>query len=419
MAFNYHGMKLSLFKDRTGWQGPSGWISGQFPTGEAKNPVSGISWYEAGAFAEYRNKNLPTLYHWCAVIDPQLIPLQAKNSNFGNHLIAQVGTYKGINRYGLYDIIGNVREWIHNQINDENYVFGGSVNDPAYSAVQAYSSNPWERNESTGFRCIKYLNDTNKAAIERGFNYTEVPVSINDKPVSDEVFRVFVRQFEYDKKPIDIKKSSVEDFNGWKHEKITIDPVYDGPDLEINIYLPNNVNPPFQSVIIFPGDDAINKIPQNINYYPSLGDFLLRSGRAIIMPQYYNTYGRGSNFSFTETFLEYKESHIKRIKDLQRTIDYLIRPDIDTSRIAYLGVSWGSFHAPYILAVERRIKLAIVNAFGLSGNKNYPEYYHINYLPRIKIPMLMLSGKYDFDWNYETQRLYYEWLGTSLNDKNG
>ena len=277
---------------------------------------------------------------------------------------------------------------------------------------------PWERNEYTGFRCIKYLNDTNKAVIERGFNYTEVPLSINDKPVSDEVFRIFVRQFEYDNKPIDIKKSSVEDFNGWKHEKITIEPVYDGPDLEINIYLPNNVNPPFQSVVIFPGDDAINKIPQKINDYPSYHEFLLRSGRAIIMPQYYNTYGRGSNFSFSETFQEYKESHFKRIKDIQRTIDYLVsRPDIDTSRIAYLGVSWGSFHAPYILAVEGRIKVAIVNAFGLCGNKTLPEYYHINYLPRIKIPMLMLSGKYDYDWNYETQRLYYEWLGTSLNDK--
>jgi eukaryotic-like serine/threonine-protein kinase len=352
------------------------------------------------------------------LIDLELIPFQAKNSNFGNHLIAQVGTYKGINRYGLYDIIGNVREWIHNQINDENYVFGGSVNDPAYSAIQAYSSNPWERNELTGFRCIKYLNDTNKAVIEKGFNYIEVPLSIKDKPVSDEVFRIFIRQFEYDKKPIDVKKSSTEDFNGWKHEKITIDASYEGPDLEINIYLPINVNPPFQSVIIFPGDDAVINIPQRINDYPSMHDFLLRSGRAIIMPQYYNTYGRGSNFSFSETFQEYKESHIKRIKDIQRTIDYLeSRPDIDTSRIAYLGVSAGSFYAPYILAVERRIKLAIVNAFGLSGNKNYPEYYHINYLPRIKIPMLMLSGKYDFDWNFETQRLFYEWLGTSPNDK--
>jgi hypothetical protein len=55
---------ISFFKDRSDWQGPSGWISGQFPTGESKNPVSGISWFEAAAFAEYRKKSLPTLYHW-------------------------------------------------------------------------------------------------------------------------------------------------------------------------------------------------------------------------------------------------------------------------------------------------------------------------------------------------------------------
>jgi len=30
----------------------------------------------------------------------------------------------------LFDIVGNVREWIFNEVNDKKYIFGGGVKDP-------------------------------------------------------------------------------------------------------------------------------------------------------------------------------------------------------------------------------------------------------------------------------------------------
>ncbi len=163
---------IAFFKDKTGWYGPSKWIAGSYPPDQGPNyPVSGISWFEAAAYAEYSGKNLPTLYHWCAMIDRELIPLQIEYSNFGNKFISPVGTYKGIGKHGVFDIIGNVREWIHNESNENRYILGGSVNDPPYYSIEAYDYDPWTRDEFSGFRCIKYVNDKNKTTLEKALNF--------------------------------------------------------------------------------------------------------------------------------------------------------------------------------------------------------------------------------------------------------
>jgi formylglycine-generating enzyme required for sulfatase activity len=68
--FVRHGKTLSLdeakalFLDRTGRPGPSTWELGSFPEGQAEFPVSGLSWYEAAAYAAFVGKSLPTL-HQC------------------------------------------------------------------------------------------------------------------------------------------------------------------------------------------------------------------------------------------------------------------------------------------------------------------------------------------------------------------
>jgi len=55
---------MNYFKDATGRSGPAGWQVGDYPDGEDDYPVSGISWYEAAAYAEYAGKNLATANHW-------------------------------------------------------------------------------------------------------------------------------------------------------------------------------------------------------------------------------------------------------------------------------------------------------------------------------------------------------------------
>ena len=55
---------MSKLRDRTGTPGPSTWELGSFPEGQDDYPVSGVSWYEASAYAESVGKTLPTIYHW-------------------------------------------------------------------------------------------------------------------------------------------------------------------------------------------------------------------------------------------------------------------------------------------------------------------------------------------------------------------
>ena len=47
-----------------------------------------------------------------------------------------------------------------------------------------------------------------------------------------------------------------------------------------------------------------------------------------------------------------------------------------------------------------------------------PEVDPINFLPRIETPVLMLNGKYDFFFPYETSQLpFYTFLGTPKENK--
>ncbi len=48
------------FVDSTGRPGPATWEAGTYPTGQEDYPVSGISWFEAAAYAEFVGKSLPT-----------------------------------------------------------------------------------------------------------------------------------------------------------------------------------------------------------------------------------------------------------------------------------------------------------------------------------------------------------------------
>ena len=105
--------------------------------------------------------------------------------------------------------------------------------------------------------------------------------------------------------------------------------------------------------------------------------------------------------------------------DFQIVCDYLeSREDMDMDKLAYFGLSWGGFVAPYVLAIEKRIKAGIVVAFGVLSSGENPEYDQISYLPQVRIPMLMMNGKYDFDFTLETQQAFYDFLGTPEEDKH-
>jgi dipeptidyl aminopeptidase/acylaminoacyl peptidase len=147
-------------------------------------------------------------------------------------------------------------------------------------------------------------------------------------------------------------------------------------------------------------------------------DFVIRSGRAAVYPIYKDTYERHMEPPPTGPNLR-RDLVIQWSKDLGRTLDYLeTRPDIDSGRIAYYGMSLGAIDGVTLVALENRFKTAIFASGGFRLERAPPEVEPINFAPRIKIPVLLIAGRYDFAHPYETTQVpMFRFLGTAEPDK--
>jgi pimeloyl-ACP methyl ester carboxylesterase len=107
------------------------------------------------------------------------------------------------------------------------------------------------------------------------------------------------------------------------------------------------------------------------------------------------------------------------VKEYSRTIDYLeTRKDMQADKVAYLGWSWGGFIGGIIPAIEKRIRVVVLNVGGMAMEKALPEVDQLNYLPRVTQPVLMLNGSYDMYFPVESaQKPMFRLLGTPQNEK--
>jgi len=415
---------MAEFLDQTDRPGPATWQAGDYPEGQDDYPVSGVSWYEAAAYAEFSGKTLPTGHHWGIArgeYTPMIQVFQlggyaifAPFSNFQGRGPTPVGSNQGMTAYGAYDMPGNVREWCWNEIEQGRLVRGGAWNDNTYMFREMSQASPFDRSSKNGFRCALYP-DPEKIP-ESAFSLLEPGETIDfykEKPVSDPIFEVYKEQVSYDKTDLDARvESRDESSEYWIQEKITFDAAYGGERVIAVFFLPKNTAPPYQTIIYFPGEQAITRnsskdIVTDLEFNVFLS-FILKNGRAVLYPVYKETMERR-----VDTFPPYRTSQIQWVKDYKRCIDYLeTREDIDCDKLAYYGMSWGGCLGPIITAVEDRLKASVLLAGGLEWTKN-PAANPINYVTRVKIPTLMINGKYDTAFVYETSiKPLFDLLGT-------
>ena len=366
---------LALFKDSTGRPGPATWRAGDYPDGQDNYPVTGVSWFEAAAYAEFVGKSLPTIWHWRipnvitaggAVRFFQLSHIQAL-SNFGDGP-APVGSRPGVNFAGVYDMAGNVREWCWNASQNGRCLRGGAWNDAPYMYARVSQADPSDRSSKNGFRCVLYPDEISELALEP---FVNTPRNFyEENPISDEAFEVFRNLFAYDRNALRADIESVDEAADWVQQRATFDAAYGNERMVAYVYLPRNATPPFQTVLYFPGSSAISnpdRPPFSTNF-----DFLLKSGRAVVYPIYKGTHERSEGMDLlhfrphgTHRYVEYLTMWVK---DARRSLDYLeSRDDIDPERFAFYGSSWGGYLANVIPAIEKRLKANLVRIGGLAS----------------------------------------------------
>lgn len=121
------------FVDATGAEPPLLWRNGTYPPAKINHPVVYVSWFDADAFCQWAGKRLPTEEEWEKAARgsdgrhfPWGTPFDFKKANTPQYWLAKgievsqgstlpVASFEeGKSPYGLYDMAGNVYEWVSN-----------------------------------------------------------------------------------------------------------------------------------------------------------------------------------------------------------------------------------------------------------------------------------------------------------------
>jgi dienelactone hydrolase len=421
--FNFN-LAQKLFVDKTGFLGPATWSNGSFPDGKAKFPVNGISWYEADAYAKFMKKNLPSVHQWAKAATPSISGLVCPVSNFSKSETKEVPYSTIKSGYGLSDVAGNVREWCANATKDdltERAILGGGYDDDPYTFNDYYGQDAFSRTSSNGVRLVKDLTNNNlplySEVIKKPFrDFLKLP------KISKEIFEIYKRQFDYESGPLDIKILKTDNSDpDYTYELIEYNAAYNNERMSGVLFKPKNVIGKAPAIVFFPGSNVIHTSEIEKVTLSQMSRSYVKMGYAFFYPIYKGTINRQDALKsdYADKTDLYKDHVIMWGKDMKRSIDVIeSRSDLDASNLLYFGVSWGGEMANIMIPIEPRIKRAVLLVAGLEFEEAKPEVEAASYTPFIKVPILMLNGKYDYFFPSETsQKPMFELIGTNKNDK--
>jgi dienelactone hydrolase/predicted Ser/Thr protein kinase len=410
---------MAVFRDSTGRPGPATWEGGHYPEGQGDYPVSGVSWYEAAAYAAYAGKSLPAFAEWYAAASNSETDDIVLFSNISRSKLAPVGTFQGLGPDGTYDMAGNVREWVLNDTGEgTRFTLGGYWDAQTYLYADPQALPPFDRSPENGFRCVRNTGPL-PAAMLQPVKRIARDLS-KHKAVRDDVFRAYMQLYAYDKSPLDAKvEGVVQETADWRAEKVTYNTAYDNQRMAAYLFLPKHVKPPYQTLVFYPSARVLALHDSRNLGDVTFFDYAVQSGRAVLYPVYYGTYERQGKTAWPGP-AEWTSYLAKNAKDLGRSLDYLdTRPDIDKSRIAYLGVSMGSAYGVFYATIEQsRLKTAVFLDGGYFLFQQPPGGDQSDFAPRLKVPVLMVNGRYDYDFPPNlSQDPLFRMLGTPEADK--
>ena len=409
---------MTRFRDTTGLPGPRGWRGGAPAPGRETHPVTGVSWYEAAAFAEWKGKKLPTLHQWEKAARHPATSSQANSlpwgfvqtgvdvterSNFSGEDTVPVDSMPfGASPYGALHMAGNVSEWCRNQLPPGYAGRGGSWKDAIYAFGQTAGFPGFYSEPTLGFRCVKggRGDEGDFAMNPSGFTPTY-------KPVDAATFEEYRKLYDYPAEPLGARVVEVVETPHWRREKITYQAR--GKTVPAYLFLPKGFKRPLQVIHFAPAGDVVGgwrTLPASIEV--QLGP-LIRSGRAIFSVLLEGFLGRPHppNWEPPEgDQAEFVDYTAERVIEMRRGLDYLAsRSDIDLARIGFLGISAGGGPGVFVTAVDNRYRSVAFAGTGIMRHEvgRVAAANRVNFVSRIAAPKLMLQGIYDEDCSLKSE----------------
>ena len=143
------------FMSATGHREPRYWDDSD--SNQPNQPVIGVDWNDAVAYARWAGKRLPTEAKWEYAARgglegkkyPWGDPISTSQANYGNYVgkTVPVGSYSA-NGYGLYDMAGNVYEWCSDWYDENYYSSSPSRNPqgPSSGSYRVFRGGSWDDN---------------------------------------------------------------------------------------------------------------------------------------------------------------------------------------------------------------------------------------------------------------------------------
>lgn len=412
-----------VFVDPTGRPGPSTWELGAPPEGQEDHPVTGISWYEANAYARFVGKRLPTIYHWHRGVGGWMGDVILTRSNMDGSGTVPVGSTEAQSEFGLRDVAGNAREWVSTRDGDLPLTLGGGWDDDVTRFYDVHPQPAWNRSASNGIRLMMETDDDTGMAVADG------PINVprrdffTETPVGDTEYSVYRRLFDYDDVELEPRIEEADTTEEWIRQEITFETGFSTDRMKIHLFVPLDAGPETQIILHFPGSGVLRTTQplEDIAWTGEEFNFLVKTGRAVVYPVFLGMMERSDGFRYRlqDDTRAYRDHVITWGKEVRRTLDYLeTRSDLNHDAIGYYGFSLGARMGAIMLAVDDRFQAGVLHSGGLSPIPVQPEADPFNYLPRVTQPVLMLNSQYDNVYPIDTSaRPYLARLGTPEHQK--